>query len=125
MLWISRTTYVQERLIYVFFDDGTFQQFDDTWHDGDPPNGNMSPPPGLFEPQRGFGKVWREGTGARVRERLGWATATRKGRQWCLPAVPAGRDVLEQYHRQDLGTLRYSEWGSVSGAYAHRRCTAI
>ena len=45
MLWISRTTYMQERLIYVFFDDGTFQQFDDTWHDGDPPNGNMSPPP--------------------------------------------------------------------------------
>ena len=37
------------------------------------------PPKGLVEPVRGFGKVWREGTGARVRERLGWATATEKG----------------------------------------------
>lgn len=79
MLWISKTTYTQEWLIYVFFDDGTFQQFDDNWRDGDPANGNMSPPTGLYEPQRGFGKVWREGTGAQVRERLGWATALEKG----------------------------------------------
>jgi uncharacterized protein with LGFP repeats len=28
---------------------------------------------------RGFGKVWREGTGVKVRERLGWATAPEKG----------------------------------------------
>lgn len=79
MLWISRTTYVQEKLIYVFFDDGNFQQFDDTWKEGQPVSGGLTPPQGLYEPQRGFGKVWREGTGARVRERLGWATAPEKG----------------------------------------------
>jgi hypothetical protein len=79
MLWISRTTFVQENLIYVFFDDGTFQQFDDTWREGQPVSGGQTPPRGLIEPIRGFGKVWREGTGARVRERLGWATAAEKG----------------------------------------------
>src|SRR5205814_10439553 len=79
MLWISRTTYVQEKIIYVFCDDGTFQQFDDTWREGQPASGGETPPRGLLEPVRGFGKVWREGTGARVRERLGWATSPEKG----------------------------------------------
>jgi hypothetical protein len=79
MLWVSRTTYTQERLIYAFFNDGTFQQFDDTWREGQPVSGGLTPPTGLYEPVRGFGKVWREGTGARVRERLGWATGAEKG----------------------------------------------
>jgi hypothetical protein len=79
MLWISRTTYVPEKLIYVFFDDGTFQQFNDTWAEGQPVSGGETPPRGLYEPVRGFGKVWREGTGARVRERLGWATGPETG----------------------------------------------
>jgi hypothetical protein len=79
MLWISRTTWMQERSIYVFFNDGTLQMFDDTWRDGQPVNSGLTPPAGRYEPQRGFGKVWREGTGARVRERLGWATAQEQG----------------------------------------------
>ena len=79
MLWISRTTWTQEKLIYVFFNDGTFQQFDDTWRDGEPVNSGLTPPSGRFEPVRGFGKVWREGTGARVRERLGWAVEPERG----------------------------------------------
>jgi hypothetical protein len=79
MVWISRTTYIQERLIYAFFDDGTYQQFEDTWREGQPVSANLTPPAGRYEPVRGFGKVWREGTGARVRERLGWATAPEKG----------------------------------------------
>ncbi|MDQ3705269.1 MAG: hypothetical protein M3437_08625 [Chloroflexota bacterium] len=79
MLYIERTTYTVERIIYVFFEDGTFQPFEDTWREGQPVSGGQTPPQGRFEPIRGFGKVWREGTGARVRERLGWATAPEKG----------------------------------------------
>jgi hypothetical protein len=79
MLYVERTTFTVERIIYVFFDDGTFQPFEDTWREGQPVNGSMTPPAGRYEPIRGFGKVWREGTGARVRERLGWATAPEKG----------------------------------------------
>lgn len=80
MLWNSFTVYgTQEKQIYVFFNDGTFQLFVDTWREGEPVNAGLTPPPGLYEPERGFGKVWREGTGARVRERLGWATQPEKG----------------------------------------------
>ena len=79
MLWVSRTTWTQERLIYVLFNDGTFQVFDDTWVEGQPVNSGLTPPAGRYEPVRGFGKVWREGTGARVRERLGWATEPERG----------------------------------------------
>jgi hypothetical protein len=62
------------KTIYVLFEDGTVQRFQDTYVDGTP-EPNITAPSGLYVPQRGFGKVWREGTGARVRERLGWATA--------------------------------------------------
>lgn len=92
MMWISRTTYVQERLIYVFFNDGTFQQFEDTWAEGQPVSGGQTPPSGLYEPVRGFGKVWREGTGARVRERLGWASGPEKG----------GEGAYQQFQRGEM-----------------------
>lgn len=37
----------------------------------------QEPPFGRFQPQRGFGKVWRDGLG--VRERLGWGTQVEVG----------------------------------------------
>lgn len=95
MLWVQRQTYTQEKLIYVFFDDGTFQQFTDTWAEGQPVSGSDTPPAGLYQPVRGFGKVWREGTGARVRERLGWATAPEQG-------------ATGAYQRFDNGEMYYS-----------------
>ncbi|HYP21487.1 MAG TPA: hypothetical protein VEY08_15550 [Chloroflexia bacterium] len=60
--------------ILALFDDGTMQRFQNTYRQGEG-EPEMNPPAGLYAPKRGFGKVWREGTGARVRERLGWATA--------------------------------------------------
>ncbi|HEY0069206.1 MAG TPA: hypothetical protein VGE04_04475 [Chloroflexia bacterium] len=62
------------RTIIVMFDDGTLQRFQDNYGagEGEPA---MDPPAGLYAPKKGLGKVWREGTGAKVRERLGWATA--------------------------------------------------
>jgi hypothetical protein len=83
MLWVNPTVPVYPNVtgptIYVFFDDGTLQRFDDTWREGQPANAGLTPPAGRYEPVRGFGKVWREGTGVKVRERLGWATAPEKG----------------------------------------------
>jgi hypothetical protein len=60
--------------IMVMFNDGTFQRFQNTYVEGEG-EPTMTPPAGLYAPKRGLGKVWREGTGARVRERLGWAFA--------------------------------------------------
>lgn len=113
MLWISPTVQVFPNLlgptIYAFFDDGTFQQFDDIWKEGQPVSGGETPPPGLYEPVRGFGKVWREGTGARVRERLGWATAQEKG----------GAGAYQQFQKGEMiwsGTVNkiWALYGTVS-----------
>jgi len=49
----------------------------DRWAPWEPESANLTPPPGLLEPKRGFGKVWREEPG--VREALGWATTPERG----------------------------------------------
>ncbi len=112
MLFVDRTTYTRERLIYVFFEDGTFQQFDDTWREGDPASGGLAPPQGLFEPIRGFGRVWREGTGARVRERLGWATRPEKGGNGAYQRFERG----EMYWSDTVNKI-WVLYGTVAGAY--------
>lgn len=50
-----------------------YQVFPDTWTSAESHGGDEPPPPGLFAPMRGFGKVWREQP--EVRAALGWATA--------------------------------------------------
>lgn len=54
-------------------DGGYHLTFPDTWDPGQPVGGGAGPTPGLYEPARGFGKLWREN--AEVRARLGYATA--------------------------------------------------
>jgi hypothetical protein len=66
------------KLIYVFINgannqSGTWVQFNDTWQDTDSPvHASGTPPPGHYEPLRGFGKLWN--TNGFVRQSLGWAT---------------------------------------------------
>jgi hypothetical protein len=68
MFWDGDT-----RRIYVFFGaNNTWRYYPDTWAEGVPPAAVLTPPAGLYQPVRGFGKVWLEQTG--VREALGWAT---------------------------------------------------
>lgn len=56
-----------------------WQVFPDRWYEGQPASGGETPPAGLVEPVRGFGKVWRENPA--VRQALGWATAPENGEQ--------------------------------------------
>ncbi|MFN2228664.1 MAG: hypothetical protein ACK2VA_02740 [Anaerolineae bacterium] len=67
MLWDSSTLQ-----IYVLMNSGTWQAFDDTFQEGiDPPyDPNLPPPP--QQPQRGFGKVWRDHLGG-PEAAIGWA----------------------------------------------------
>ena len=72
MIWIQGG-----RDVYVIFTDSEtpqWQQYIDQYTDGQPASdpGLVPPSPGLIQPVRGFGLIWREQT--RVRERLGWAT---------------------------------------------------
>ena len=73
MLWVQ-----SEDRIYVLYNDGqipAWQAFPDEWA-GDP-DPILDPPPGYYQPKRGFGLVWREQPN--VRDRLGWGTTPEQG----------------------------------------------
>jgi hypothetical protein len=71
-------------LIYVLYDpsglgrSGTVEIYPDTFQDGMPETDpSLNPPPGKFQPTRGFGLLWR--TNARVQNGLGWGTEPSTG----------------------------------------------
>ncbi len=69
MVWRQDTSQ-----IYVFFNDGTWRSFADTFKEGDRESDpTLLPPGGKLQPIRGFGKVWRDHEG--LRDKLGWAVA--------------------------------------------------
>lgn len=81
MLWIQ-----SEGAIYVLSDSNNQQgQASDTWWkladtftESDPDvDASLSPPAGLQQPRRGFGKVWRNN--GFVRQALGWAVDSERG----------------------------------------------
>ena len=69
--------------IYIFFTDNQWPYWNptnDTWHPGMPESDpSIVPPPGYYQPVRGFGIKWRTtsipqgATIVALRERLGWA----------------------------------------------------
>ncbi|NIO68589.1 MAG: hypothetical protein GTN71_05970 [Anaerolineae bacterium] len=80
MLWRIDT-----RKITVFSlegaDGGSWQVYDDTWVDGKYPidiDPGIVPPPGLVQPKRGFGLVWREQLGG-PKSDIGWALMEEEG----------------------------------------------
>jgi hypothetical protein len=73
LIWLEATDSV-----IVFYDNGRWQRFDDTWtEDQLKINPALVPPVDRFQPIRGFGKVWRESP--EVREALGWALGVELG----------------------------------------------
>jgi hypothetical protein len=72
MVWLQADSTYNSDPVYVFFGDGTYQRFGDL---GPADPAKVAPiPDGFFEIGDKFGKVYWEGTGARVKERLGHAT---------------------------------------------------
>lgn len=71
MFWLQPT---QEVWVLVITSEGrgTWSVYRDEWVDGEPETDpNLTVPEGLIQPERGFGKLWRENPN--VREALGWA----------------------------------------------------
>ena len=65
--------------IYVLYSDGRWEGYPDRWVDGDPADDpSLTPPAGLLQPVRGFGKVWRENLGG-SKAALGWALEKEQG----------------------------------------------
>jgi len=74
MLWRE-----DSRTIYVLNRDGTWKAYDDTWESWrDMEKWGYVPPAGLYEPIRGFGKVWRNYLGGPTGQ-LWWATEQERG----------------------------------------------
>ncbi len=74
MIWFRHN-----RQIWVLVEDedpatpgGDWYCYNDTFQEGEPEiDPELVPPEGMFQPRRGFGKLWR--THPDLRERLGWA----------------------------------------------------
>ncbi len=57
---------------------GEWQVYADSWQEGDPAlDPALTPPEDLFQPERGFGKLWRENS--ELQEALGWAVTPEFG----------------------------------------------
>ena len=72
MLWLPD---IEGRdIIYVLYNEATWQLYDDTWDESQPESDPaITPPQGLYQPIRGFGKVWRNHP--EVQSGLNWAIA--------------------------------------------------
>jgi hypothetical protein len=108
--------------IYVLTSDARFRRFDDTFVSGvDPESGGETPPPGLLEPIRGFGKVWRSNLD--VRAQLGWATQTESGDTVTVQLFERGRALYlpgrgQTFVLSDDGTLPGGgTWRAFSGSF--------
>jgi hypothetical protein len=74
MFWRADLTTID-----VLQEDGRWWRYDDTWDESQPVDDpSLAAPPGLLQPVRGFGKVWREGLGGPGAE-IGWAAAPEQG----------------------------------------------
>ncbi len=96
MIWIERIRQddnIRENRIYVFVDPnhdgiGNWRRFDEVVPGAD--NFNEQPPEGRYEPQGGFGEVWRQN--AALRRDIGWATGPEASFQtaWQYQLTEAG-----------------------------------
>jgi len=96
MVWV-KGGYRQPDWIYVIFYDQkrsslVWASYQDTWREGDPASGGKPPPPGLYEPIRGFGKVWRDNP--QVSNTLGWATAPESADNGIVQSFSSGALML-------------------------------
>jgi len=114
MIWISGP-------IYALYSDGRFQRYDDTFVAGvDPESSFLSPPPGLLEPVRGFGKIWRNYPD--VRTIIGWASAPEVGGQTVMQRFDRGW-MLDLTERGDVLILIEDPtgitgtWRSAAGGF--------
>lgn len=117
MIWLQGAP----SLIYALGNNGRFQRFDDTYNpNADPFSGGETPPSGLREPVRGFGKVWRQYPN--VRGDLGWALTDETGGSATIQRFDRGQMLyLPQRGEilalvEDAGGLT-GNWRSFPGSF--------
>ena len=97
MLWR-----VDTRQIYVLYtkgaDGGNWKVYDDTWVGGTDIDPDIIPPPGLVQPKRGFGLVWREQLGG-PKSDIGWALMVEEG--LCAVIQPFEKGFMFRYNAEE------------------------
>ncbi|MDM8529434.1 SH3 domain-containing protein [Anaerolineales bacterium HSG24] len=73
MLWLERDRSYGSDPVYVFFNDGSYQRFGDLG--AADPTKVEDTPTGFYDVGDRFSKIYWEGTGVKVKERLGYATS--------------------------------------------------
>ncbi|MAS33211.1 MAG: hypothetical protein CL610_04340 [Anaerolineaceae bacterium] len=77
MFWLQPTNQVWV-MIVTEEGEGDWQIYEDTFAEGDIEfDPDLTPPDGFEQPERGFGKLWRENP--EIREALGWAVTPEFG----------------------------------------------
>lgn len=99
--------------IFVLFEDasnGEWAFYEDTWEEGDTLCDRGPVPPGLYQPQRGFGTLWCEEPG--LFERLGWATAFEVGYDTAVQHDSAPKYTTTYLRAADGDVWKLLPWGS-------------
>jgi hypothetical protein len=115
MLWIAST-----KMIMVLrggtTSGGGWAQYHDTWDSSMPElDPGLVPPAGMFQPVRGFGKIWRE-TGERGN--IGWATTAEFSvGEIAFQCDSAPKDSTCYLQGPD-GLLKLGIWGSSWALYS-------
>jgi ligand-binding sensor domain-containing protein len=80
-----------EGTIYVLSADGVWVRYNDTWNESQPAHDpSLTPPAGLQQPVRGFGKVWQEQLGGPQAD-IGWALASEQAYDILVQPFTAGQ----------------------------------
>lgn len=95
MMWIQ-----PRKQIWVMFDEGggkgKWSTFEDTYQDGESEfDPSLVPPEGNFQPERGFGKLWRENQ--TIFDALGWGLTPEFGYVSNYEYYPGGQVEQNQY----------------------------
>lgn len=81
---------------------GVWTVYEDTFIEGQPEfDPSIEPPEDMLQPERGFGKLWRENT--EIREALGWATEPEFGHVTSYEYRPGGEVTEDNEYIQAPG----------------------
>lgn len=127
MLWLESDSRYSADPVYVFFDDGSYQRFGDLGAADPAKVGEI--PSGFYPVGDKFSKVYWEGTGVQVKERLGYATGQtedtagafqqfNRGRMFWAEAVDRIFVIYDySYYDDDDTYIRVRTWSSYEDQF--------
>jgi hypothetical protein len=117
MLWVQNEDVSGGKIYVVFRDTSTgiyyWRVFNDTYVEGEPVNTDVLPPPGLYVPFRGFGKLWRDNEW--VRGALGFATLPERADVGLVQPFDQGRAQMVYRQGQNMVLVMFRVEHSGAG----------